>query len=247
MCIVQNSVYFKCNQIRNMKKIRIGIELNHVIRNINKQIAKYYQQDYDESVDLDEINYKSDVLNTVCHFKSDREKIEFLYELYPLEIYGHANQMDRSLSRDLNAWIKNLENQEEYDVEIFFYSLKEYNITIQSSYFFLSKIGSRVRKVIFPKTIDELATYGDVFITTNNSVVENVGKPTIIIKMDFNQGVENNTSLVYEDFRSFLNDEEKLNKISVILDKECQKHSKNTLWTWMQSWISSFAQKKKEM
>ena len=29
-----------------MKKIRIGIELNHVIRNINKQIVKYYQQDY---------------------------------------------------------------------------------------------------------------------------------------------------------------------------------------------------------
>ena len=27
-----------------MKKIRIGIELNHVIRNINKQIVKYYQQ-----------------------------------------------------------------------------------------------------------------------------------------------------------------------------------------------------------
>ena len=39
-----------------MKKIRIGIELNHVIRNINKQIVKYYQQDYDESIDLDEVD-----------------------------------------------------------------------------------------------------------------------------------------------------------------------------------------------
>ena len=48
-----------------MKKIRIGIELNHVIRNINKQIVKYYQQDYDESIDLDEVDYKDDVLKTI--------------------------------------------------------------------------------------------------------------------------------------------------------------------------------------
>ena len=67
-----------------MKKIRIGIELNHVIRNINKQIVKYYQQDYDESIDLDEVDYKDDVLKTICHFSSDMKKIEFLYELYPL-------------------------------------------------------------------------------------------------------------------------------------------------------------------
>lgn len=230
-----------------MKKIRIGIELNHVIRNINKQIVKYYQQDYDESIDLDEVDYKDDVLKEICHFSSDMEKIEFLYEQYPLEVYGHANQMDRNLSRDLNAWLKNLTNQEEYDVDVFFYSLKEYDITIQSSYFFLSKIGSRVRKVIFPKSIDELKEYGDVFITSNNDVLKKIKKPTVLIRMNFNEPSGEETQIVYDDFREFLNDEDKLNKISKVLDRTCQKHSKNSLWTSIRSWISSFAQKRKEM
>ena len=175
------------------------------------------------------------------------EKIEFLYEQYPLEVYGHANQMDRNLSRDLNAWLKNLTNQEEYDVDVFFYSLKEYDITIQSSYFFLSKIGSRVRKVVFPKSIDELKEYGDVFITSNNDVLKNIKKPTILIKMNFNEPSDEETQIVYDDFREFLNDEDKLNKISKVLDITCQKNAKNSLWTSIRSWISSFVQKRKEM
>ena len=229
-----------------MKKIRICLELNHVIRNINKQIVKYYQQDYDESIDLDEVDYKDDVLKTICHFSSDMKKIEFLYELYPLEVYGHANQMERNLSRDLNAWLKELTNQEEYDVDVFFYSLKEYDITIQSSYFFLSKIGSRVRKVVFPKSIEELEEYGDVFITANNDVLNNISKPTVLIKMNFNKPSGKETQIVYDDFRAFLDDKKKLDNISKILDKTCQKHSKNSLLTSMRSWISSFVQKRKE-
>ena len=36
--------------------IRIGIELNDVVRNVNKQILKYYQKDIDPTLDLDDID-----------------------------------------------------------------------------------------------------------------------------------------------------------------------------------------------
>lgn len=206
-------VLFFVKSLIKMKKIRIGIELDHVIRNINNPIVKYYQQDYDNSVDLDEVDYGNDVLKTVCKFKSKKEMKEFLYELYPLEIFGYAPQMDRGLSRDLNEWINTLSNEEEYDVEIFFYSLKEYSLTIQSTYFFLSKIGSRVRKVIFPKSIDELREEGDIFITANDEVVTKINKPTILIKTKFNQKNISKAKCAYDSFREFLDDKEKLNKI----------------------------------
>lgn len=222
-----------------MTKIRIGIELDHVIRNINKQIVKYYQQDIDESIDLDEVNYKDDVLNTVCKFQTKKEVIEFLYETYPLEIFGHASQMDRTLSRDLNLWLKELTNQEDYDVDIFFYSLKEYDITIQSSYFFLSKIGSRVRKVIFPKSINELKDYADILITANNDVVDKFKDKTVLIRMDFNNKSECFAGLKYDDFKSFLNDKEKLNKIIKLTENKCEerKNPVRSLLTWMYSLI----------
>lgn len=231
------------------KKIRVGIELNHVIRDINKQIAKYYQQEYDESIDLDEIDYKEDVLNKICNFQSEKDRIDFMYENYPLEIFGHANQVTRTLSRDLNSWIIDLTNQEEYEVEIFFYSLKEMGISIQSSYFFLSKIGSRVRTVVFPTNIEKLASLGDVFITANQEVVEymhNIGKNVILMKMKFNKECRDNANYVYKDFNEFLADKNKLDKITKI-KTQCQKSRRLSMfWTWMKSLVSFFAQKKNE-
>ena len=39
-----------------MEKIRIGIDLDHVIRDINRQIVKYYQQDFDVTFEETDIN-----------------------------------------------------------------------------------------------------------------------------------------------------------------------------------------------
>ena len=35
--------------------ITIAIELNHVVRNVNKQILKYYQKDINPELDIDNI------------------------------------------------------------------------------------------------------------------------------------------------------------------------------------------------
>lgn len=238
-----------------MKKIRIGIDLDHVIRDINRQIVKFYQRDFDETIDVDEVNMKSDVLNDVCHFNSKKELYEFLYENYSLELYGHANQMKRTLSRDLNQWLYNLTDQEEYDVDVFFFSMKEYNLTIQSTYFFLSKIGSRVRKMIFPMTEDELMEYGDIFITADTQVVKKAhecGKGVIVVRMDFNEGVSDIADWVLEDFNEFLECDDKLTKINNILNnkKTCQNTStkKTTIVSYLTStlsWISSLIRTRK--
>lgn len=225
-----------------MEKIRIGIDLDHVIRDINRQIVKYYQKDIDNSIDLDEVDYKDDVMENVCHFKSRKQKDLFLYEEYPLEVFGHAGQVDRNLSRDLNFWIEELTNQEEYDVEIFFFSMKEYKLTIQSSYFFLSKIASRVRKVIFPKSINELSLNGDVFITAysdNAKSLKKDGKKVIFIDTNFNKDGVKYSDLEYTSFREFLDDKEKLHKITNITGKCHEKNKAKSLLTLMLSWISS--------
>ena len=39
--------------------ITIGIELNYVLRDINKQIIKYYSKEFDPSIDIDEIEIKN--------------------------------------------------------------------------------------------------------------------------------------------------------------------------------------------
>ena len=41
--------------------LTIGVELNHVVRNINKQILKYYAKEFDPSMDWEEMDDKCDV------------------------------------------------------------------------------------------------------------------------------------------------------------------------------------------
>ena len=235
------------------QKIRIGIDIDHVIRDINRQIVKYYQKDYDESIDIDNVDLKCDVIKDVCSFETKRDYEMFLYEDYPLEIFGHAGQVTRNISRDLNKWLQDLKNQEDYDVEIFLFSMKEFNLTIQSTYFFLSKIGSRVRKVIFPESLDELSSYGDIFITAypeTAKFMKKKNKGVILVKMSFNDSSEKYSDMTMNEFSEFLESNDKLEKISNIISKNktCQtKNKRNTFWTSIWSWISSFLQTKKEV
>lgn len=225
----------------NIPTIRVGIELNHVIRNINYQIAKYYQKEYNaDYIDLDTIDCKDDILNDICKFNTQGEKLSFLYENYPLEIFGHANQFEWTLSRDLNKWMMELTNVEDYNIEIFFYSMRELGLTIPSTYYFLSKIASHVRKMIFPKNVDELMDCGDVFVTANNVVIDRVSlcdsKKCIKIKTHSNQS-SSNADYEYESFNDFINDSKKLQNI--VSEKEWKSKKNPSSTTWMPSWISS--------
>lgn len=220
------------------KHIRVGIELNHVMRNINKQIAKFYQKDFDDTIDLDELDYKDDILHEVCHFGSDEEVVDFLYSEYPYEVFGEAPECDRMLSRDVNFWIKDMLNQEEYDVEVFYYSMKEFDLTIQSSLFFLSRIGARVREVRMPRNYDELHELGDVFITADPKVAQFKDKGKIVIKNNFNQEAVKNADLVYESMRDFLNEDKKLEKVTECLKEKNNNQESHGLWTWIISHLS---------
>ena len=123
----------------------IGIELNHVVRNINGQMLKYYAKDIDPSIDIEEINDKEDVLEKYLKFPSKHDKNEFIYIDYPYEIFGCAKTMEKNLPTSITNWLSDISDIEDKEIKIIFYSLGEEALTIQSSYFFLSRIGTRVR------------------------------------------------------------------------------------------------------
>lgn len=198
-----------------MKKIRVGIELNHVLRNINKQAAKYYAEAFDDSIDLDELDYKDNILQDVCKFESNDERYTFFYEDYAYEIFGCAPSVVKNGPAKINTWLYQLTNQEEYDVEVFYYSLGEQNLTIQSTLFFLSKIGSRVRKILFPNDVKELENEADVLITSNDLVVnEYAGKKKIVvINNNYNKVLNEKSDQHYDSIEEFVSDTNNLYKL----------------------------------
>ena len=94
--------------------ITIAIELNHVIRNINKQLLKYYKRDYHPELDIDNIDcVKENVLDKYIKFNSKKERNEFIYIDYPYEIFGCAKAMDSNLPRDITNWMEEMSNRED--------------------------------------------------------------------------------------------------------------------------------------
>ena len=189
--------------------ITIGVELNHVVRNINRQLLKYYQKEFDPSLDVDEIDDRVDVIGKYMKFKSKKEKNDFIYIDYPYEIFGCAGTSEKKLAVKITNWLVNVSNIEDEDIRIVFYSLNEEAITIQSTFFFLSKIGARVRKVFFPKNVKEVWDECDVVITANNQMFEEEipeNKKIILINREFNEKNKDKAFLNYNNLSDVIDD-----------------------------------------
>lgn len=195
--------------------VRIGIELNGVLRNVNYQMCKYYAKDIDplftfDKKDIDNLNMKD-----TLKFNSKKEFNEFVYVNYPYEIFGCANVMQRGLQAQLTNWLAKLPDFEKEKFDVGTYSLNEEALTIQSTYFFLSKFGSRVRTMYFPESTEELWEKFDVIITCDPDVIRSVpkGKRVIIIRRDNNKRYEKNAFACYDTMKELLEDTELLDKL----------------------------------
>jgi hypothetical protein len=195
--------------------LRIGIELNDVVRNINRQYLKYYQKAIDQSFDIDSIDEKKDVLS-MLKFSGQNEKDEFIYTEYPYEIFGCADSMEKNLAAGMRAWTERLSDIEDDDVRLSFYSLEEGGLTIQATYFFLSKLGTRARKVFFPIKIDEVWEECDVVITANEKLFDNVpeGKKIVLINREKNSKFRDRAQLNYDSLVELMNDNMFFSKIT---------------------------------
>ena len=157
------------------------------------------------------------MLETYAKFKSTYDKNNFLFIDYPYEIFGCANTMEKKLSTKITNWLTEISNIEDKDIRIIFYSLNEEALTIQSTFFFLSKIGTRVRKVIFPKSIDEVWDECDAIITARNEFFEKGipdGKKVVLINRPFNKEFKDKAILNYDNLSDLIDDKNFFNEIT---------------------------------
>ena len=198
--------------------MKIGIELNNIVRDLNKQIIKYYKKDINQSFDDKNVNYNvTNVIDSI-DFKSKKAKFEYMYVDYPYEIFGCAPTTHRNLAVTINNWLISLGNKEDdkYDVKLF--SLKEEALSIQSTYYFLSKIGCRVREMFFPKDGVEMWDKCDVIITLNERIIDNKpeGKVVVLINKDDNKNLQEKVDLHYDSLFDLISDTEFINKVKQI-------------------------------
>lgn len=196
--------------------MKIGIELNNIVRDINYQLVKYYKKDINKDFNDEDFDYNiTDVLPKL-KFKNKKAKREFVYTDYPYEIFGCANTMEKNLSVAINNWLIGLYEKDDDKYEVCAFSCNEETLTVQSTYFFLSKIGCRIREMFFPLKESDMWERCDVIITNNEKVINSKpnDKVVVLINNNDNSKLKSKCDLNYDSLLDLINDEDFIKKVS---------------------------------
>jgi hypothetical protein len=179
--------------------MRIGIEINGVLRNTLGKIEQTYQKFMIDKTDgiesEDEFEYKInkpiDSLEIKNHFsfKDDEELYSFLYEEFPMEIFGHAQSTEYSTFNDLNEIYFNLRNEHDFII-----ISDEIGKSKPSSLFFLSKFVCEFEKIKFysNSTINSMWNEIDVLLTANPHLLLKYPSNKTVVKYitDYNKNIK---------------------------------------------------------
>ena len=189
--------------------MRIGIELNGVLRDTISKITQVYEKHmveemseeivktYETTVDsedyvemtFDEVDFKYEIkspvtsLNLMDHFsfKDKDELYNFMYEEFPMQIFGHAPSTELTSLNDLNDIYYRL--RDDHDLMIV---SDEIGRSKPASLFFLSKFGCLIEKVKFysNSTINSMWNEVDILLTSNPDLLLSNTDNKIIIKYE---------------------------------------------------------------
>ena len=182
----------------------LAIEINGVLRNTLDKIQQTYQKymiDKTEGIEeedsiIREIKLPIDSLNLRNHFTfiDDEELYSFLYEDFPMEIFGHSQSTEYQTFNDLNDIYVNL--RDNHDLLIV---SDEMGRSKPASLFFLSKFGCQVEKVKFYSnlTINSMWNEIDVLLTSNPVLLLEHPADKILIKYQtgYNKHIETKHSI----------------------------------------------------
>lgn len=171
--------------------MRFGIEINGVLRNTLGKIEQTYEKFYLTKVDgIDEddsfeyqINKPIDTLELKNHFEfpSDEALYSFLYEEFPMEIFGHAGSTEYTTFNDLNDIYVNYRDYFDFTIVS-----DEIGRSKPASLFFLSKFGCQIEKIKFYSniTLNSMWDEIDILLTSNPALLLDYPDGKIVIKYE---------------------------------------------------------------
>lgn len=188
---------------------KVSISLNEVLRSFISQFAYTYEK-YVGEVDIKEDDVTNFNLTEFFKFETTKKFNEFLYLEAPLEIFGHADQMSDGLMNHFNAFLMEIKDEEEHQIELV---SREIDKAIPSTLFFLSKTGCRAENIRFVSSYADKWNGTDVLVTANPTALEAKpnGKISVKVKASYNKDVQADYEI--DSILDFIKDEELRNKI----------------------------------
>jgi hypothetical protein len=169
--------------------MKIGIEINGVLRDTLKKIQQEYEKWYIDNPFKEESDFKYEVLSDLTTlditkhllFPSQDEVYDFLYKEHTMEIFGHAGSIEMSSMNDLNDFYMEMRDNNEIIIVS-----DEIGKSKPASLFFLSKFGCLIENIKFYSkiTINSLWDSVDILLTANPDLLLNYPENKVVIKYE---------------------------------------------------------------
>lgn len=192
--------------------MRICVDVNGVLRDTLGKFTRIYENFLVENnLEIDENNLittgvtddfkyefngpiTSLTLNEFFKFRDDDDLKNFMYEEFPMQIFGHASSTEMNTFIILNEFYNEFRDNHKLTIVS-----NEVGKTKPATLFFLSKFGCLFENVMFYSnyTKNLLWDNTDILITANNDLLLNYPQGKIIIKFetDYNTNIESTFSI----------------------------------------------------
>ena len=222
--------------------MKIAVEVNGVLRDTVEKFRQIYEKhmidesndtDYiepsvyelDESGNTEEIsvveNFKYEILsdvtslNLVEHFsfKSNEEYFSFLYDEFPMHIFGHAPSSEMTTFNDFNNFYT--ENRDKHEITII---SDEMGKSKPATLFFLSKFGCLVENIIFYNSVtkDKVLSNFDLIVTSNPEIIINYSDSTKVVKYETNYNKQVEAEFSIKSLKELAETIKKISNVKII-------------------------------
>ena len=190
--------------------MRIGIEINGVLRDTLKKIQQEYEKWYlnENWKEMEFIENEKDIdrkvisdvtsldLKKHLEFKNEDEIYDFLYKEHTMEIFGHASSVEYNSVNDLNDFYVDMRDNHEIIIVS-----DEIGKSKPASLFFLAKFGCLLEQVKFysESTINSLWDSVDVLLTANPNLLLKHPDNKVVIKYNtfYNSDIKTENSKLH--------------------------------------------------
>lgn len=149
--------------------MEIAISVNGVIRDLFGKIKQVHKKYYDSEIEED-LNYEN--IKELLKFKNEDELLEFLYREAPMEIFGHATELENNIVRNLNELTSLNKNHK------FTLISDEVGRGISATFWFLAKYGCSIKNIKFYNIseVDNLWNEFDLIFSNDEPIIKSKPK-----------------------------------------------------------------------
>jgi hypothetical protein len=196
---------------------RIGIEVNGVLRDTFGKFRQIYEKHMIENYESENTNqtftmdmsgntsldgveddFTYEIIEPIdtfelknhFKFKSDEELYDFMFNDFPMQLFGHAGSTETFTFNDLNNFYT--KNRDEY--EIFIVS-DEIGKSKPATLFFLSKFGCLIENIKFysNSTLDNMWDTIDILLTSNPNLITTHPDNKVLVQYvtEYNKNIDN--------------------------------------------------------